>query len=131
VTSAVTDTQLFRAMEQANNGNPRIAPNHLGVRLGDDIEPDAKGNVRPNIGGMSVTPNDPMDLPLHRRPPELGGTSNRHVWWINDRKLPITLNYRPDPRSRTHGFIEPSGVMSFNDYEAAITGTASNWTFYV
>ena len=131
-TASVTavDTQLFRAMAKAEDGNPLIAPNHLGVREGLDIEPNADLNVRPKTGGMSVTPNDPMDLPQHRRPVELGGTSKWHVWWIHDGKLPSTLSYRPDPRSSTHGFVEPSNIMSLNDYQSAIAGTAPTWTLY-
>jgi len=125
------DTQLFRGMAKAGDGNPRIAPNHLGVRIGADIQPDGDSNVRPNTGGMSVTPNDPMDLPQHRRPAELAGTSRWPVWWIHDRKLPAMLNYRPDPRSRTHGFVEPRTTMNLDDYQAAIAGTAPTWTLYV
>ena len=117
-------------MAREDDGNPRIAANHLGIRVGTDIQPDDDRNVRPGTGGMSVTPNDPMDLHQHVRPVELGGTGKRPVWWINDEKLPVNLNYRPDPRSRTHGFVEPSDLMSIEDYQEAIEGTAPNWSLY-
>lgn len=128
--TTIVDTQLFRAMAREVNGNPRIAPAHLGIRIGTDIEPDDDGNVRPETGGMSVTPNDPMDLPQHRRPAELGGTGKWPVWWIHDGKLPVSLNYRPDPRSRTHGFVEPSDLMRLENYQGSIEGTAPNWSLY-
>lgn len=128
--TATGDSQLFRAMQQAEGGSPRIAPNHLGVRIPNDIQPDTAGNVIPNTGGMSVTPHDPMDLPLHRLPLELGGTSRWPVWWILDGKLPATLAFRPDPRRRTHGYVEPSAVMSLAQYQAGIEGTAPTWNLY-
>ncbi len=123
-------TQLFRAMAKAEDGNPRIADNHLGVRVPTDIQPDVDSNVTPNTGGMSVTPYDPMDLPQHRRPAELGGTSKWPVWWIHDGKFPASLSFRADPRNRKHGFIEPSMVMRLDNYRAAIENTASTWALY-
>jgi hypothetical protein len=128
--ATTADIQLYRAMQIEDDGNPRIGPNHLGFRIGTDIHPDDNGNVRPETGGMSVTPNDPIDLPFHRRPIALGGTSKWPVWWINERKLTANLRYRPEPYKTTHGFVEPSDLMSIVNYQGAIEGTALSWILH-
>ncbi len=44
---------------------PRCGPDarSLGVRVHQDIKPDDKGDVHPETGGMSVSLDDPMNLP--------------------------------------------------------------------
>ena len=119
---------LYRDMDVGVDGHPRVAPDQLGVRVNIDIRPDELSRVRPGTGGMSVTPNDPSDLPRVHRPPELGGTGRRPVWRIAALQLPSDLVYRADPRKPTHGDIEPSELMEFDKYEAAIVSTAPTWS---
>lgn len=76
---------------------------------------------------MSVTPNDPWDLPQHMRPAEFGGTGRRPVWRIMSDQLPGDLNYRRDPGKRTHGFVEPSKVMLVDEYVSVIEMTEPSW----
>lgn len=127
-------TQLFRSMKEGEEGQPQIGPSarQLGVRTEGpkpDIPIDAQGMVHPETGGMSVSPHDPMGLPEHRRPPSLGGTGKDPVFSMNSQSLPEGLQYRPDPRSpQTHGFIEPSGPMSIEEYQRLLGSTASSWT---
>lgn len=123
-------TLLYRAMDIGADGRPRVHPDHLGVRVNIDIEPDGQSRVRPGTGGMSVTPNDPSDLPRPHRPPELGGTGKRPVWHIAEPQLPSDLVYRPDPRKRTHGFVEPRDLMEFSKYEAAVISTGPAWSLF-
>lgn len=118
---------LYRAM--ARDGEvPLLGPGHLGVRTtGEhvDIQVDASGTVHPGAGGMSVTPDDPRDLPLHRRPESLLGTGNRPVWSIQStrfaRHLAIRQN-RPE-----HWLIEPSILMELEAYESALADTRPHW----
>ena len=119
---------LFRAM--ANDGGaPLVDPGHLGVRTRGarcDIEVDATGSVHPETGGMSVTPDNPMDLPLHRRPRSLLGTGNRPVWSIASAHIAGRLTVRQD--RRTHWLIEPSSSMELAVFEEALADTAPRWS---
>ena len=83
--------------------------------------------VHPQTGGMSVAPDTPMNLPLHRRPAELGGTGKDPVWSIKESQLGPSLSYRPDPDLEGHGFVEPAFPMSLGDYVGALEGTAGLW----
>ncbi|MBI1835616.1 MAG: hypothetical protein HYR92_07720, partial [Burkholderiales bacterium] len=128
--AANSETDLFRSMKTGEGGTPEVGSSarQLGVREGVDITPDAQGIVRPGTGGMSVTPDDPMGLPLHRRPGSLGGTGKDHVYCIGTECLPDGLQYRPDPKNPSgHGFIEPSRPMSFQEYQRLIQETLDRW----
>ena len=58
-------------------------PLEAGVRRAD-VKATAPGEIiQPGTGGMSCTPNDPLDLPEFRRPPELGGDGKDPVWEID------------------------------------------------
>jgi hypothetical protein len=123
------DELLYRSMKQANDGLPEVGPSGrtLGVRP-DDI-PIENGLVRPNTGGMSVSPNSPYNLPPHRRPPEFGGTGKDPVFCMGSSCLPDGLQYRPDPANPTgHGFIEPSREMNFEEYQKLIEQTRPFWS---
>lgn len=76
---------------------------------------------------MSISPDDPQNLPEHRRPPEFGGTGKDPVWGIGELDLGDLLAYRPDPRHTSHGFIEPASTMTFEDYLQALHGTRGRW----
>jgi hypothetical protein len=113
-------------MSRADSGLPKIAPNHLGARLDGDIPVDAECMVCPDTGGMSVTPDDPADLPQSVRPRQYGGTGRRPVWVISSSSLPPTLRYRRDKPS--HGLIEPSERMTSQQYLEELARTADDWT---
>jgi hypothetical protein len=46
---------------------------------------------------------------------------------INEYNLGPNLSYRPDPVDPYHGFIEPSDVMMFEEYQHAIHETQDRW----
>lgn len=84
--------------------------------------------VHSGSGGVSVSPPPPENLPEHLRPPEFGGYGKDPLYELDTDELPPKLRYRPDPENPTgHGFIEPSGSMSFEDFEQAIHGTRDLW----
>lgn len=117
-------------MQAAEDGYPILGAGTrtLGSRPGIDI-PVEDGHVKPEAGGMSVSPNYPMNLPQHRRPPPFGGTGRDPVFVIDDGDLGPALRHRPDPDGPSvHGFVEPRATMSFEDYQAAIWGTRESWT---
>jgi hypothetical protein len=65
------------------------------VRPDVDI-PVVDGQVAPQTGGMSVS-DDPEELPVHRLPPALGGSSKDRVFeYPDERGLPPTLAARFD-----------------------------------
>jgi hypothetical protein len=119
---------LFRCM-RAVGDHPAIGPTArtLGVRAGIDV-PVISGTVRPQQGGLSVTPDDPRRLPPFRRPAELGGTGKDPVFAIDENDLGPDLVYRPDPLDPgRHGFIEPARIMAFGKYELALAATQAAW----
>jgi hypothetical protein len=77
---------------------------------------------------MSVSPDNPLHLPRHRRPPELGGTGKDPVWCINADELGPDLRYVPDSaHPAAHGFIEPARPMPLRQYKRALEATGSVW----
>lgn len=99
----------------------------LGVRPETDIVVDTDGLVRPGAGGMSVSPETPMNLPPFRLPRSFGGTGKDPVWAISQEHLGTHLVYRPDPENETHGFIEPAGVTTFEQFQEALHETRKFW----
>jgi hypothetical protein len=124
---------LYRSMKQDPNGFPVVeeSARGLGVRYNKDVQdiPVLNGQVKPAMGGMSVTPHTPYNLSSYRRPPEFGGTGSAPVWQIKPDCLSnFNLQYRPDPNnSDTHGFIEPKEEMSFLEYQQALAATINMW----
>jgi hypothetical protein len=98
----------------------------LGVRPNIDIHP-LRGQVFPVTGGMSVAPDEPANLPNHRRPKDLGGTAKHPAWAIQESDLPDGLRYRTDPLNQEHGFIEPLRSMPFESYEELLESTRDLW----
>jgi hypothetical protein len=93
-----------------------------------DIDVDESGMVRPESGGMSVSPPPPENLPEQLRPPRFGGYGKDPLFELDTDELPPELRYRPDPKNPAgHGFIEPAEEMSFEDYERAIHATRGLW----
>lgn len=120
---------IFRGM-MASNDLPVLGDTKrtLGAAA-NDITVDEHGMVHPNTGGMSVSPNDPQNLPVHRKPPEFGGTGKDPVFTMNTEALPEGLQYRPDPKDpATHGFIEPNSSMKAEEYQDLIHSTQKNWS---
>lgn len=119
---------LFRSMEQIDD-RPGLGSNarSLGARPDWDIPVDTLGLVRPGDGGMSVSPDSPLNLPDHRRPSEWDGTGKDPIWAIPKELLGDDLVYRPDPVDPSHGFVEPARIMTFNEYEEALHETQEFW----
>lgn len=118
------------------DGRPALGPTArtLGVRPGPvggvlgDVLVDAEGMVEPGAGGMSVSPDDPANLPEHRRPPALGGSGKDPVFGIGADALGSDLSYRPDPDDPgVHGFVEPGRRMRLEDYQEAVAATRGAW----
>ncbi|HEW98667.1 MAG: hypothetical protein DRR16_01090 [Candidatus Parabeggiatoa sp. nov. 3] len=122
---------LYRSMKISANGLPMVGETArtLGIRKGIDISV-ISDQVKPNTGGMSVSPPPPYNLPTHRRPAAFGGTGKDPVWEINLVCLStFQLQYRPDPHQpNKHGFIEPIKEMPLEDYQQAIVATLHEWS---
>lgn len=123
---------LYRTMREGPNGGPEIGPSarSLGVRPGvgrgtDDVGfPDDP--VRPN-SGLSVAPDDPANLPEHRRPDWLpGGKSRDPLWKISTEDLPSSLQFTQD--SDTHGVIAPSDPnVTVSEFQGLLESTEGSW----
>ena len=109
---------LYRAMRK-DGETPEVGPNQLGVRTKGtkiDLTPDVDGTVQPDTGGMSVIPDDPNDLPYHRRPISLEGSSTWPVWVISSPDIVSPLAIRPtDPK---HWLIAPSRPMTLEKFRS-------------
>lgn len=80
------------------------------------------------MGGISVSPGDPMKLPRHRRPPAFDGVGRDPVWRIRTSDLGTNLAHRPDQANPAgHGFVEPARGMSFEAYQTALEATRDRW----
>ena len=113
-------------MREAPDGGPLVGPTarSLGVRPGVDI-PVFGVKVIPRTGGLSVAPDDPSNLPAHRRPPEFDGTGKDPVWMIGLDSLGDDLVYRQDKPS--HGLLEPVRETTLASYQATIADSAQRW----
>lgn len=123
---------VFRAMKEDSNGKPLTgrSARTLGVRIGGpriDI-PIRAGRVYPQTGGMSVTPDDPMRLPLMRLPKSLGGEGRDPVFYLQVPNLSPALNLRRD--TPTHALIEPAQCCLFKEFEQNLYGTKEKWVKY-
>ncbi len=120
----------MRGMRADADGLPMLDPSgrYLAVRPNVDILVDVAGRVDPETGGMSVIPPPVENMDPHRRPPEFGGTGKDPVFELQTDEMPGELRYRPDPANpEGHGFIEPSRVMSFEEYLTSIQATRALW----
>ncbi len=127
-----TPELVFRAMKEDPNGKPLTgrSARKLGVRICGpraDI-PIRAGRVSPQTGGMSVTPDDPMQLPIIRLPKSLGGEGRDPVFYLQVPNLCSALNLRRD--KRTHALIEPAQCCLFEEFEQNLYNTKEKWVKY-
>lgn len=128
-------TSLFRTMTPASDGGPVVTSSArgLGVRVPDDICPDAAGMVGPGLGGLSVSPGSIWNLPAHRRPRTIGRGSTGHavdaIYETTPHALtPWSLVVREDPAApRTHAFVEPAARCLLTEYQQNIARTRIAW----
>lgn len=119
--------KLFRTM-RADGVVPALgrSARTLGVRAGVDIQVDDRGFVDPKTGGMSVAPDDPMNLPPARKPRAMGGNSKDPLWVLEQHGFAGRLAYSAD--SLTHGVIEPSERLLLEEYEGELGATQASWS---
>jgi hypothetical protein len=123
--------QLFRSMREASDGLPELGdnPRSLEIRPGIDVPAQTLLDiVQPGQGGLSVSPDDPLNLPFFRRPPLFQGIGKDPVWVLDEIELGADLTYRPDPSMASHGFLEPARPMPLGDFRRAIQQTRPLWT---
>lgn len=123
---------VFRGMEPGPDGSPLVGrtTRRLGVRVPEDIAPDAAGDVHPGTGGMSVSPDSMWNLPHHRRP---RGMQRGSTGPVEDRIYatdPADLKRQPldiRPDTPRHATVEPSMQMNLANYEGALAATRPFW----
>jgi hypothetical protein len=74
---------------------------------------------------MSVVPDSPMNLPDHRRPPQLGDTGKDSVWKFDIGLLGGDVVFRQDKPA--HGLFEPAREMPIDEFQKALADLASRW----
>jgi hypothetical protein len=129
---------IYRAMTP-DGDKPKVGPTArtLGVRPGGDITADENGDVAPGTGGMSVAPSW-RQLKLHRIPrrlrhivPEASGSPQDRCWRMGNGPFKVDnvasgLSLRPD--TEIHGVVEPSAVVSLEDFQGALAATQGEWS---
>jgi hypothetical protein len=128
--------ELYRSMQKEND-RPRCCPGArcLGVRVGpgpkDDIAMQEDGFLHPDTGGMTVSPDDPMFLPEHRRPKQFGGRGRDPVWVMSHDRIADPLFYRPDDPDKngatTHAVIEPAAIVTEARFQEDLASTQAHW----
>ena len=124
-------TILFRAMKADSDGLPLCDRTHRtlgaipGAPRNGDLPVTADGKVRPGTGGMSVTRDDPKELPKHCKPKWLRGDGRDPLFRIFSDEIPDTLALRPD--HDYHVLVEPAQVCRFEEYEKNLHGTRHRW----
>lgn len=122
---------------EEESGLPKLGTTatKLGIRLGVDIEVDARGDVHlPKLvpgkaNGLSCAP-DIANLPRFALPIAHGGRNKRTtVWRIQSADLGSELAAQEDtvPGYRRHVSIGPARTMSAKDYVRLIEGTRPLW----
>jgi hypothetical protein len=131
--------KIYRVMKETD-GKPTIGASAtgLGVRVNKDIHPDDTGRVHPETGGMSVSPSL-KDLPIQLIPrrlrhlvPRAAGSNSHRVWKMGEgpfapAEVAPNLELRPDPLKTRHGFIEPSRIVSIDDFQTSLAATQDEW----
>lgn len=133
--------KMFRAMTP-DGAEPKIGRTRrcLGVVLGPrpkgDIEPDARGEVHPATGGMSVAPTW-ADLPSWRVPQRLSskirgatGPNADQIWSLGTQSFTdaaITADLRLRVDRPGHGNVEPDARCALHTFETNLGGTRPSW----
>jgi hypothetical protein len=122
---------LYRSMKKAEDGFPETgrSSRKLGVRMDGvfrDLTPDLQNRVQPKTGGLSVTVDDPSQIPPARRPRWLPcGLSEDPLFHIAPSSVGSSLTIRVD--AGAHALVEPAEPMLLPDYETAIEATRPHW----
>src|ERR1019366_676227 len=122
--------RLYRSMQEDGQGFPVLGPSARtrGIRPGRDAPAVLPaGPIHPGEGGLSVSPDDPMNLPYYRRPSAWNGTGADPVWEIGSTQLGTELVYRPDPDNPAHGYIEPARHMTVDEFQTVLSATQPLW----
>jgi len=108
----------------------------LGVRVPQDIEPDANGDVHLGPHGMSVAPSL-RDLPVQWVPKRLRhlregaiGPDTSKVWCHGEGKFEAAIvapHLVLQPDRTDHGTVAPDATMQLAAYEAALAATRPDW----
>ena len=126
-TDPVQCKPVYRGMIESG-GSPALGESarKLGVRVGPDL--DVKDDIaKHNKKGMSTSPDDPKNLPKHRRPKEFGGTGKDPVWEIDSGQLSTeTIEWHQD--SATHGIVRPTKDMPYKTFKSALEATQGSWS---
>lgn len=126
-------------MEKDESNLPVVGAtaSRLGVRP-IDIAVDATRCVSPNNGGMSVV-DEWRNLSIHRIPKRLKiyveDACGKNEWYCFRcgegsflyAKISVELQFRPDPRVTSHGYVEPNSAMRFETYVDALAATRAGW----
>ena len=126
---------LYRAMTPASDGLPLVARSAraLGVRVPQDVSPDAHGEIASSSGGMSAAPCSVLKVPNHRRPLGMGhgatGPRQDRVYAVAFENVrAVGLAIRPDPAAPLlHAFVEPPEAQTLGAYETALGDTRPSW----
>ena len=118
---------VYRGMIDAG-GKPALGESarKLGVRVGPDLDV-VDGVAKHNQKGMSTSPDNPENLPKHRRPKEFGGTGRDPVWEADSSELTNeTIEWHQD--GPTHGIVRPTEDMPYDGFKAALEATQDRWS---
>lgn len=119
---------VYRGVTE-DGGNPALGESarKLGVRKGTDITIDDKDNAVHDEKGMSTSPDDPKNLPSHRRPLEFGGTGKDPVWETDSSSLTNDKIEWFEDKPGEHGIVRPKKDMPYNDFKDSLEGTQNSW----
>ncbi|HET6573982.1 MAG TPA: hypothetical protein VFG68_10300 [Fimbriiglobus sp.] len=122
--------KLYRTMKiDPTDGKPLVGKrrNMLGVRPTDptNTNPRRKFDVDAAIGSDPVTPGARQGLSVSTASGGLFPDEDEAIWEIDDSELLPDFNAVPD--HPPHHVLEPTGVMTLNEYQAALVATRDTW----
>ena len=116
---------VYRGMKGDSKPEVGNDARSLGVRDSDVTIKD--GNVEADGKGMSCAPDDPKNLPDHRRPTEFGGTGKDPVWSTDSGTFQDLLWFNEDKPGQ-HGNVAAKKPTKVEEFRNAIGGTQGAWT---
>jgi hypothetical protein len=122
--------KLYRTMKiDPTDGKPLVGKrrNMLGVRPTDptNTNPRRKFDVDAVIGSDPVLPRTKQGLSVSTAPGGLFPDEDEAVWEIDDGEL--LPDFLPTPHNPPHHILEPTGVMTLDEYQAALVATRGLW----